>query len=249
MARKRANAVSLEPAEISEETPLWVLLQNAQKTIEEEKTIEGTSEESDSVTISLEGATGRSLIYYLSMLKSYERLINKAMDLEIDIPDVIIERLMAVIEEKSQKGGVLTVEMCIKELQNIRKKSKKSMKGVQVDEHSITISGFDPLEDHVRMDAYRSMLILMEEHSRKCVRFKGNYKETDSEKYDMYQLFIKISATGPDHSDLRKYALEKLDGYAAFPNEEARTKWIESHGRDGGKRKQVQRNGKNSQSR
>ena len=236
---------TVEPAAPSEETPLWKLLQQVQqqsKTKEEHvvsekihdavKEVPETGEvySSKELVVKIETATAVSLIRFLRVFQVYIRLISKAMNQDFHIPEEMLSGLQELVENQNDTDEV-TRSSVIQKIMQWNEHEEEQIRGIALSETELRFTGFSSFEDPIRLGAYQIFFETLEKYSRTCRTMTLNVSFTESEKYDMYQLFLRIHANKPPYKTMRKYLLEHLDGYCAFPNEKTRKKWMKKNNR------------------
>jgi len=206
-----------ESFEIPEETPV---------AREEENDEEPTEIDPDSpfpmkinVSVPLTNHTGESLRQLVYFIYGREEIFNKAVNGNFHVN----EGFLTVLADNE---NALSVTNFLSAKEAFESEHGVALTGIEITEDKITYSGFGEVNSAEEANAYNTFAAKINEYaisSRRILPKKA--KTTESEKYDMRNILVRMGMDGKNYKAERKILMSKLSGESAFPNRVKYLKW------------------------
>ena len=210
------ETASEESAEISEEER--VIQQPEPEEITPEDIGEETGLVKPSISLPLEGHSGRSLRNLIFLLYSRGHLISKSTGGDFGAEDELIEELKIESEYPNASG-------LIEHLQKYETEHGRAVRGLEITEDKVVFTGFPVTDDPDEIQAFVHLASLMNRQAIGQNRIQSKPADETNEKYSMRTWLLRIGMNGEEFKDTRNILMKRLDGHTAFRTPADAERW------------------------
>lgn len=171
------------------------------------------------ISVPLSSHSGESLRQLLYFLYGREELFNKAVNGTFHVSDGFLTVL-------ADNTNALAITNFLGAKEAFENEHGAAFTGILISDDKLTYTGFGEVESAEMAEAYKAFAAKMNEYvisSRRILPKK--IKRTESEKYDMRNILVRIGMGGKEFKEARRIIMRGLSGESAFPNPEKYQKW------------------------
>lgn len=171
------------------------------------------------ISLPLSNHSAESIRQLLYFIYGREELFNKVLNGTFHVNDEFLTAL-------ADNTNVLDITNLMSAKEAFENEHGTAFTGILITEDKLTFTGFGEIGSAEEADAYRAFAVKMNEYAISSRRIlPKKIKRTESEKYDMRNILVRIGLGGSEYKEARRVILKGLTGASAFPNTEKYEKW------------------------
>lgn len=163
-----------------------------------------------SITFPVPDMTVLGLKNLVFMLYTKQVLLNHALGLDVlTIDKNLISRL-----QEYTPDGMDEFSMILKDAHSL-----DMLEGFMYEDGKVTMTFPRDKDNPTEWALFGKLFKLIVSCAQSATRTHPVMQTPDNERYYMHSWLIRLGCGGPEHKDLRRRMIQKLDGYCAFPDE------------------------------
>ena len=171
-----------------------------------------------SISLPLEGHSGRSLRNLIFLLYSRGHLISKSTGGDFGADDDLVEELKIASEYPTANG-------LIEHIRKFEAGNGKAVRGIEITEDKVVFTGFPVTDDPDEVQAFVHLASLMNRQSIEQNRIQTKPVDETNEKYSMRTWLLRIGMNGDEFKETRSILMKRLDGHTAFRTPADAERW------------------------